>query len=1145
MGESRTKRSGVPSRLPRPLSASVFLRSFRTAGIGLALAIVAGLLTASSASAFETYIPAGGFREEAGTEARPSVAVDETSGDVFYSKDGSILIHPGDGSSALLGKVGEGELSAPGSIAIDQSDGDLYVIDSSLGSVLRYKRTAVAPPSYSRDLAYPGPEAGAVGSYASPIAFDQASGDLLIADIGSERIERFAPDGHLISSFDGSDAPEGPFHQLIALTVGEDGSIYAIDMVSGSKIFGGTFAVEKFSAGGVFQRTYGPLNDPLALAVDPISGDLLVGADNEYAFASPTPRIHVFHEGSQTRTIPLEAGTNVVGLASTKSDSPTAGGGNFYAQLGPSFAQPNFIGIQLFKWALLPDVSISTPVATTVSAHLSGTVNPLGADATYAFEYAEAGGSWNSTATEDAGSGEAPVNVEADLSELQPNTSYEVRLSAGNASGTNTSEPVTFETLPSAPAVTEAPATDLTPTSVTVSGTVNPFGLATTFYVEWGPTTAYGSRAPLGSPLVAGAGRGPKLISETIAGLTPGSAYHYRIVAENAAGTTRGEDREIITPVAEPQRSYEQVSPVEKGSGVLSNGGDWQASEDGEAIVYQARGAIDKPEVASAPLASMYQGRRSPDGWSFRPLDPPLNTQNRGPGGVLVRTTLAVSEDESAALVASNEKLAPGGAEGAGNLYREDLTDGSFELVATGTSQWFSEEASGYASYFIFYGGSTDFTRILFRSSAPLTPEAEGGPGASIYEWHGGSLKVVSKTADGTFVPNPARHNENRAEMRAVSADGKVAAIWGAGGEGEGVYVERGGQSEAISVSHRSGAPDGVQPANLLGMSKDGRYVFFTSLSGEGLTEDAPDQAGDAYRYDTSSNSLTYVFQANLYEAFRGMSDDGSTIYFSGPTSELKVWRNGIESTVAGNWEPSGNPLGDQFKPSRDGRYLAFTGSLSGKTGEMYVYDADREVLECASCSGLGATAAGDVRAGYASTEFGGYFPRTVDDRGQVFFATSTPLVAKDVNGKPDVYEFDHGVARLISGGDADTSSYFAEASADGRDVFFVTDQQLVAQDQDHNFDLYDARVGGGISEQTAWAQAPGPSRACSGGAGAAPAPPSVASEAVSPSAKRKVRRHSRCSAGQRRKKAAKRKGTCKQRHPRKHAHGAKGEGSR
>ncbi len=92
-------------------------------------------------------------------------------------------------------------------------------------------------------------------------------------------------------------------------------------------------------------------------------------------------------------------------------------------------------------------------------------------------------------------------------------------------------------TPPPAPVVVTGAASAITQTSATVAGRVNPNGLATTYHFEYGPTTAYGSSTPSAS---AGSGNALAGVSATLAGLMPGSTYHYRLDATSSAGTVQG-----------------------------------------------------------------------------------------------------------------------------------------------------------------------------------------------------------------------------------------------------------------------------------------------------------------------------------------------------------------------------------------------------------------------------------------------------------------------------------------------------------------------------------------------------------------------------------------------------------------------------
>src|SRR5215212_9334953 len=76
-------------------------------------------------------------------------------------------------------------------------------------------------------------------------------------------------------------------------------------------------------------------------------------------------------------------------------------------------------------------------------------------------------------------------------------------------------------------------------TQATFNGTVDPNGLDTTYFFEYGPTTSYGSStAQTGVGWKAGA----VARSASVGNLKPGTTYHFRIVASNAMGTSYGGD---------------------------------------------------------------------------------------------------------------------------------------------------------------------------------------------------------------------------------------------------------------------------------------------------------------------------------------------------------------------------------------------------------------------------------------------------------------------------------------------------------------------------------------------------------------------------------------------------------------------------
>lgn len=97
----------------------------------------------------------------------------------------------------------------------------------------------------------------------------------------------------------------------------------------------------------------------------------------------------------------------------------------------------------------------------------------------------------------------------------------------------------------SAPAVTTSSPSDVGQTSATLSGTVNPSGQSTTYFFQYGTTTAYTTQT---NATGVGSGTTPVGVHQAIFGLSPNTTYHYRLVATSSAGTTNGADQTFTTP---------------------------------------------------------------------------------------------------------------------------------------------------------------------------------------------------------------------------------------------------------------------------------------------------------------------------------------------------------------------------------------------------------------------------------------------------------------------------------------------------------------------------------------------------------------------------------------------------------------------
>lgn len=119
------------------------------------------------------------------------------------------------------------------------------------------------------------------------------------------------------------------------------------------------------------------------------------------------------------------------------------------------------------------------------------------------------------------------------------------------------------------PEVTTFAATQILADRFTASGEVDPSGLATSAWIEYGPTTAYGSQSAATS---IGATEAPARLSFLVSGVS-GTTYHYRVVAQNASGTAYGEDIAVTpAPLAEAGTLYVDISATQSGAGTAT----WQ-----------------------------------------------------------------------------------------------------------------------------------------------------------------------------------------------------------------------------------------------------------------------------------------------------------------------------------------------------------------------------------------------------------------------------------------------------------------------------------------------------------------------------------------------------------------------------------------
>lgn len=274
--------------------------------------------------------------------------------------------------------------------------------------------------------------------------------------------------------------------------------------------------------------------------------------------------------------------------------------------------------------------------------------------------------------------------------------------------------------------------------------------------------------------------------------------------------------------------------------------------------------------------------------------------------------------------------------------------------------------------------------------------------------------------------------------------------------------------------SHVAGS--GAKVLGVLDTAADGSRVYFVAegvLSGENAEHNAP-VSGRKNLYVYSQPSGQVAFLGELDGTVRKDSN-------SNDISDSLMWAlTGSNSSKEAYALP--------VEESGDGRFLVFT-SFARLTAEdtdeakdVYRYDDLSETMLCLSCAGNGPfDAVISPRPVNSRPDQARFALPASADVSTVVFATAEALLPEDANVGVnhdctvnandirgcDVYAWQQGGLSLISGGTegfgVDRSIRMGGISADGRNIFFTTQAQLVADDTNNATDLYDARIGGGF----------------------------------------------------------------------------------
>ncbi len=206
-------------------------------------------------------------------------------------------------------------------------------------------------------------------------------------------------------------------------------------------------------------------------------------------------------------------------------------------------------GVALAEAAVSPDsrpvgTFATTAAATEIkptSARFNAQLRPDGLPGGYYFEYGPTVAYGSFTPTNLVSGATLMTNVSITMPGLTGGTTNHFRVILTNSFIVVTGANLSFTT----PVyVITQPVFVLTLNTATLRATVNPHGLAASYYWEYGPTTNYGSFTATNT---VAAGVPSANVSVTISNLAIATDYHYRAVVMNSVGTATGEDLSFTT----------------------------------------------------------------------------------------------------------------------------------------------------------------------------------------------------------------------------------------------------------------------------------------------------------------------------------------------------------------------------------------------------------------------------------------------------------------------------------------------------------------------------------------------------------------------------------------------------------------------
>jgi hypothetical protein len=841
-----------------------------------------------------------------------------------------------------FGSAGQPTFTNPEALAVDQSSGDLLVMDAGNGTISRWNpdgtpanfsalggnvidaelgpggKPCGEEPSSCDAPTPPAPEGFTFyGAGEVQIAVDNSGtatdGDIYVTLSAPKVVYIFAKTGKYLGEL--TEGSGGPFSEACGVAVDSTGSVYVDTYLQ-------TGGVQKFTPSGnpvadtdfvtSFPEPANPC--PLAVGAGPTASFLFVTkfGGHIYKINAATQAIaYEFAEFVTTEAVDPTSGNVLVAHVKEITEYDASGATQAVEQ--SSFGLATLVqGVAVASTGavyvaragtpqleVLANVTVPTVTAGTATqigpteATLNGSINPEGTTLTGCkIEYGPTGEDLEHEASCNPSAADIPADssvhpVSATVAGLQPETAYSFRVTATTPQATKSSSLGSFSTsLQPGPArITAVGASGAEQGSVTLEAKIDPHGFDTSYHFEWGPTASYGNSTPAG---LVGTGEGPRRVTAKLEGLSLGSVYHFKLVAGSSAGSSSQSDHifETLDSCGLPeQRCFELVSPPDVGPTALPGEAHtgvelhFQATPEPGSLAYVAESGFSDATKGAEVLYHATRGASG--GWVSSQLSAPFIGVNETASGVSTSSTiLGLSENLSCGVLSSNQPLT---SDAGPRLLRQAGGSNLYRRNPDGSYTAITAlppENLDAATGFFEYNleGFSGDCGKVVFTTEFHYPGVDGIGQAPLYEWNGSTLKSVG------WVPGPG--GPEAVEATLGGGQDNTNAVSADGSRvfftgGGGIWVrENGTTSRELTVSETSTPVTAYQYQYA---TKSGSRVFFTANAG--LTDVSSTEGEDLYEYNLEDNKLTDLTVDHntggaAVRGFLGASEDGSHVYF-------------------------------------------------------------------------------------------------------------------------------------------------------------------------------------------------------------------------------------------------------------------------